>query len=108
MVGEFAKAATDGSAEVHDVVLLGPVLDEEHYRTLLMRTITTFDQLVILNVDLLQGLAQMVQCASPSYLVSDDVVNILVILRICLQELTNSPQCTPTISHTPSLESSMS
>ncbi|KAF9278966.1 hypothetical protein BGZ68_008216, partial [Mortierella alpina] len=73
MVDEFAKDAVKGSSAVQEVVLLGPVLDCEHYRSLLSCFITKFDQTVILDVALLRGLVQLVQCASAGYLVEDDL-----------------------------------
>ncbi|KAF9943369.1 hypothetical protein BGZ67_000049 [Mortierella alpina] len=85
MVDEFAKDAIKGSSTIREVVLLGPVLDREHYRSLLSCFIIKFDQTVILDVDLLHGLVQLVQCASAGYLVEDDLVKIMSILRTRLQ-----------------------
>ncbi|KAF9571151.1 hypothetical protein EC968_000954 [Mortierella alpina] len=85
MVEEFAKDAVKGASAIREVVLLGPVLDREHYRSLLSCFITKFDQSVILDVDLLHGLVQLVQCASAGYLVEDDLVKIMSILRTRLQ-----------------------
>ncbi|KAG9063947.1 hypothetical protein KI688_004061 [Linnemannia hyalina] len=86
MVDEFAKDVLKDSTEIAEIVLLGPVLDKETYRSLLSCTITAFEQSVLLNVDLLQGLVQLVQVAPPDSLVSDDLVKILRVLRICLQD----------------------
>ncbi|KAF9899666.1 hypothetical protein EC991_008511 [Linnemannia zychae] len=85
MVEEFIKNSVKDSSAISEIVLLGPVLDRELYRMLLSCLITEFGQSVILDVDLLQGLVQLVQCASPGYLVPDDLVKILSILRIRLQ-----------------------
>ncbi|KAK3804786.1 MAG: hypothetical protein JOS17DRAFT_826011 [Linnemannia elongata] len=86
MVDEFAKDVLKDSTEIAEIVLLGPVLDKETYRSLLSCTIAAFEQSVLLNVDLLQGLVQLVQVAPPESLVSDDLVKILRVLRICLQD----------------------
>ncbi|KAF9541034.1 hypothetical protein EC957_003562, partial [Mortierella hygrophila] len=86
MVDEFAKDILKDSTEIAEIVLLGPVLDKETYRSLLSCTITAFEESVLLNVDLLQGLVQLVQVAPPNSLVSDDLVKILRVLRICLQD----------------------
>ncbi|KAF9311952.1 hypothetical protein BGZ91_006673, partial [Linnemannia elongata] len=83
MVDEFAKDVLKDSTEI---VLLGPVLNNETYRSLLSCTIAAFEQSVLLNVDLLQSLVQLVQVAPPEALVSDDLVKILRVLRICLQD----------------------
>ncbi|KAF9289088.1 hypothetical protein BGZ68_010043 [Mortierella alpina] len=85
-VEEFAKDAVKGSSAIKEVILLGPVLDREHYRSLLSCFIAKFDQTVILDVDLLRGLVQLVQCASAGYLVEDDLVKIMSILRARLQD----------------------
>ncbi|KAG0041359.1 hypothetical protein BGZ83_001897, partial [Gryganskiella cystojenkinii] len=85
MVEEFVKDANKDSVEISEIVLLGPVLQKEHYRRLLSCTIADFEKSGILDVDLLQGLVQLVQAASPGFLVSDDLVKILSILRVRLQ-----------------------
>ncbi|CAO3570797.1 unnamed protein product [Mortierella alpina] len=85
MVEEFAKDAVKGSSVIKEVVLLGPVLGREHYRSLLSCFITKFDQSMILDVDLLHGLVQLMQCASAGYLVEDDLVKIMGLLRARLQ-----------------------
>ncbi|KAF9561033.1 hypothetical protein EC968_005917, partial [Mortierella alpina] len=87
MVEEFANDAIKGSAVVTEVILLGPVLDYEHYRKLLNCFIHEFEKAVVLDVDLLQGLVQLVQDASDGYLVADDLIKILGILRIRLQQI---------------------
>ncbi|KAF9079737.1 hypothetical protein BGX23_003333, partial [Mortierella sp. AD031] len=81
MVEEFIKDPSKDSVEISEIVLLGPVLQKEHYRRLISCTIAEFEKSLILDVDLLQGLVQLVQSASPGFLVSDDLVKILSILR---------------------------
>ncbi|KAG0297331.1 hypothetical protein BGZ96_006895 [Linnemannia gamsii] len=84
MADEFAKDVSKDSTEISEMVLIGPVLDREHYRSVLSCIITAFNQAVLLDVDLLQGLVQLVQSAPPGSLLSDDLVKILRILRIRL------------------------
>ncbi|KAG0051683.1 hypothetical protein BGZ89_003453, partial [Linnemannia elongata] len=86
MVDEFAKGASKTSTEIAEMVLIGPVLDNENYRRLLSYTIKAFDQAVLLDVDLLQGLVQLVQSAPSEALLPDDLVKILRILRVRLQD----------------------
>ncbi|KAG9070327.1 hypothetical protein KI688_009664 [Linnemannia hyalina] len=86
MVDEFAKDASKDLTEIAEMVLIGPVLDNEHYRRLLSCTITAFDQAVLLDVDLLQGLVQLVQSAPSEALLPDDLVKILHVLRVRLQD----------------------
>ncbi|KAF9544040.1 hypothetical protein EC957_012425 [Mortierella hygrophila] len=86
MVDEFAKDALKDSTEIAEMVLIGPVLDNGHFRRLLSCTITAFDHAVLLDVDLLQGLVQLVQSAPSEALLPDDLVKILRILRVRLQD----------------------
>ncbi|KAG0074749.1 hypothetical protein BGZ90_010485, partial [Linnemannia elongata] len=86
MVDEFAKDAFKDSTEIAEMVLIGPVMDKEHYRGLLSSMIAAFDHSVILSVDLLQGLVQLVQSAPSEALLSDDLVKILRLLRLRLQD----------------------
>ncbi|KAF9090797.1 WD_REPEATS_REGION domain-containing protein, partial [Mortierella sp. GBA35] len=85
MVEEFIKDAIKDSTKIAEVVALGPVLHKEHYRKLLSTFIKNFDEARILDVVLLQGLVQLVQSTSPGYLVPDDLVKILSILRVRLE-----------------------
>ncbi|CAO3565262.1 unnamed protein product [Mortierella alpina] len=84
VVEEFIKHAVKDPIAVSEVVLLGSVLDQAHYRKLLNCFIEELNKSVLLDVDLLQGLIQLVQCASPTYLDADDLVKILSILRVRL------------------------
>ncbi|KAG0311702.1 hypothetical protein BGZ97_011687, partial [Linnemannia gamsii] len=85
MVEGFIEDGVKDSTAIAEVVLLGPVLDREYYRKLLSCFISEFDQAAMIDVDLLQGLVQLVQSASPGFLVADDLVKILSILRIRLE-----------------------
>ncbi|KAF9279381.1 hypothetical protein BGZ88_012785, partial [Linnemannia elongata] len=77
MVDEFAKDPSKDSIEIAEMVLIGPVLDNEHFRRLLSCTITAFDQAVLLDIHLLQGLVQLVQSAPSEALLPSDLVKIL-------------------------------
>ncbi|KAG0055270.1 hypothetical protein BGZ89_002404, partial [Linnemannia elongata] len=68
MVETFIADATKDSTKVAEIVALGPVLQEEPYRKLLSSFILGFDDSRILDVNLLQGLVQLVQSASPGIL----------------------------------------
>jgi hypothetical protein len=85
MVDEFAKDASKDSTEIAEMVLLGPFLDNDTYRRLLQHIITSFEQSVLLDINLLEGLVQLVQLAPHDSLLPDDLVKILSILRIRLQ-----------------------
>ncbi|KAF9116923.1 hypothetical protein BGW39_002539, partial [Mortierella sp. 14UC] len=85
MVDEFAKDASKDSTEIAEMVLLGPVLDRETYRRLLECAISSFAKALMLDVELLQGVVQLVQSAPYESLLPDDLVKILSILRVRLQ-----------------------
>ncbi|CAO3565255.1 unnamed protein product [Mortierella alpina] len=86
IVEEFIKHAVKSPIAVSEVVLLASVLDQAHYRKLLNCFIEELHKAVLLDVDLLQGLVQLVQCPSPRNLDADDLVKILSILRVRLIE----------------------
>lgn len=90
LVAEFVKDASMGSAAISEVVILGPALCRKDYRSLLSCLIERFDPAALLNVDLLQGLIQLFQCAHTDYLMDDDLVRILASLRRRL-ESTHAP-----------------
>ncbi|KAF9272215.1 hypothetical protein BGZ88_005072, partial [Linnemannia elongata] len=85
MVDEFAKDVFKDSTEIAEMVLIGPVMDKEYYHGLLSSMIVAFDQSVIFSLDLLQGLVQLVRSA-PKFLLSDDLVKILRLIRVRLQD----------------------
>ncbi|KAG0063885.1 hypothetical protein BGZ89_009541 [Linnemannia elongata] len=86
MVDEFSMGPSKNSTKIAEMMLIGPMLDNEHYRRLLSCTITALDQAVLLDVDLLQGLVQLVQSAPSEALLPDDLVKILRVLRVRLQD----------------------
>lgn len=85
MVEEFVGDATKDSVKIAEIVTLGPVLDYEHYRKLLSSIISGFNDALLLDVELLQGLVQLFQSNSPGYLDADDFIKILRILRTRLE-----------------------
>ncbi|KAG0073849.1 hypothetical protein BGZ90_011247 [Linnemannia elongata] len=60
MVEAFIADTTKDLTKVAEIVALGPVLQEEPYRKLLSSFIADFDDSRILDVNLLQGLVQLV------------------------------------------------
>ncbi|KAG0293087.1 hypothetical protein BGZ96_003359 [Linnemannia gamsii] len=97
VVEEFVANSLKSLEEIAEVVLLGPYLDQEYYRKLLNCFIAEFEAAKLLDIDLLQGLVQLVQCAGTDYLQPDDLVRILVVLRTRLQDThqqtTKHPYC---------------
>lgn len=86
LIEEFSADSLKTSDNIAEVVLLGPVLDKEYYRKLLNCFITDFEAATLLDIDLLQGIVQLVECSGPEYLLPDDLVRILAILRNRLQD----------------------
>ncbi|KAF9539609.1 hypothetical protein EC957_005195, partial [Mortierella hygrophila] len=80
MVRAFAKNPLKASDVITEIVLIAPVLDRDTYRSLLSCFISNFEQTRALDVILLQGLVQLVECASSGYLVDDDLVRIATVL----------------------------
>lgn len=86
MVDKFILSPNKDSDAIREIVLLGPVLPEEHYRRLLDCFLRNFDVAEILIVELLQGIVQLVQDASSGYLRPDDMIQILRIIRRRLED----------------------
>ncbi|KAF9292796.1 hypothetical protein BGZ88_006110, partial [Linnemannia elongata] len=85
MVEAYIMDTTKDSIKIAEIVALGPVLEREPYRKLLSSFIADFDDSRILDVNLLQGLVQLVQSASPGFLVSDDLIKVLRLLKTHLE-----------------------
>ncbi|KAF9283714.1 hypothetical protein BGZ88_010342, partial [Linnemannia elongata] len=80
LVRVFADNPLKTSDMVTEIVLVGPVLDRDTYRSLLSCFISKFEQTTALDITLLQGLMQLIECASSGYLVDDDLVRIATVL----------------------------
>ncbi|KAG0197376.1 hypothetical protein BGX33_000715, partial [Mortierella sp. NVP41] len=80
LVKEFSEDTIKGSAAIAEIVLVGPVLDRVSYRALLSCFISKFEQTTPLDLSLLEGLVQLVECASSGHLVDNDLVRIATVL----------------------------
>jgi hypothetical protein len=92
------------SKAVAEVMCLAPVLDQQNFRSLLSLFYSGVDHSDLLNVNHLQGLADLIHGADPGYLNSDDLVKILELLSTRVRETHDqSPsyiyQLTLAISH---------
>ncbi|KAF9100233.1 hypothetical protein BGX29_006740 [Mortierella sp. GBA35] len=81
LVAEFFKDTSRSSAAIAEVVILGPVLSRQDYRALLSCFIERFEQAALLDIELLQGMVQLVQSESPGFPIDDDMAKILRVLR---------------------------
>ncbi|KAG0248201.1 hypothetical protein BGZ95_008163, partial [Linnemannia exigua] len=80
LVIAFIEDDFKDSTAIAEIVLLGPILERETYRSLLSCFISQFEQTKLLNVTLLAGLVQLIECASVGYLVDEDLVRIATVL----------------------------
>ncbi|KAF9296170.1 hypothetical protein BGZ88_000550 [Linnemannia elongata] len=80
LVKTFADNVLKACDVVTEIVLVGPILDRDTYRSLLSCFISEVEQAILLDPYLLQGLVQLVECASAGYLVDDDLVRIATVL----------------------------
>ncbi|KAF9435370.1 hypothetical protein BGZ76_006434 [Entomortierella beljakovae] len=71
---------------VAEVVSLAAVLDQDDYRKLLQAFIDGINQSLLLEIHLLDGLAQLIRNAGPGYIDADDFVKILELLNSCLKD----------------------
>ncbi|KAG0308429.1 hypothetical protein BGZ97_013381, partial [Linnemannia gamsii] len=86
VIEEFIADGFKTSDKISEVILLGPSLDQEYHRKLLNCFIAEFETATLLDIDLLQGLVQLAECAGSDYLQPDDLVRILAVLRTRLQD----------------------
>ncbi|KAG0302350.1 hypothetical protein BGZ98_007594 [Dissophora globulifera] len=90
LAADLTKAFTDdvykSPSTVAEVVCLAPALDQVHFRRLLMNVIDGINQATLLETHLLDGLAQLMQCALPESLNADDLVRILEVLSTRLKD----------------------
>ncbi|KAF9080612.1 hypothetical protein BGX23_001891, partial [Mortierella sp. AD031] len=80
LVVDFSEDTLKKYDAVSEVVLVGPVLDQETYRALLSCFISKLEKATLLDLSLLQGLIQVLECASTGYVVDDDLVRIATVL----------------------------
>ncbi|KAF9912862.1 hypothetical protein BX616_010219 [Lobosporangium transversale] len=82
----FINDGVKAEATVTEVVSLAPVLEQVHFRKLLMTLANGINQNIMLDTHLLEGLAQAMQHGHPKHLESDDLVTLLNILSSRLQD----------------------
>ncbi|GJJ72690.1 protein HIRA/HIR1 [Entomortierella parvispora] len=86
MIDKFIQHPSKDSGAIHEIVLLGPVLEKEQYRSLLNCFLSEFQRDTLLRVELVRGMAQLIQSASIGYLKADDLTQILRIIRTRQQD----------------------
>ncbi|KAF9118428.1 hypothetical protein BGX30_004583, partial [Mortierella sp. GBA39] len=86
VVIQFLESNRKDAMSIAEVILLGSVLDRQDYRGVLSSLISQLEQGPLLELELLRGLVYFLESASPGYLVDDDLVKILRVLRKRLEE----------------------
>ncbi|KAF9919081.1 hypothetical protein FBU30_011176 [Linnemannia zychae] len=78
----FIKTNPKDSEIIAEVALLAYNLDRDLHRHLLNSFVDTINHSTLLNIDILDGLAHVVQSADPGYINSDDLVNAMVAANV--------------------------
>ncbi|KAF9937856.1 hypothetical protein BGZ65_000884, partial [Modicella reniformis] len=86
IIRELKRDELNDTKTVAEVVLLASVLERDDFRYLLRLFYVGIEQSNLLDVNQLEGLAQLIQNASPGYLDSDDLVKILDLLSARLRD----------------------
>ncbi|KAG0040435.1 hypothetical protein BGZ83_002533, partial [Gryganskiella cystojenkinii] len=89
LIRAFNRDELKDAKAVAEVVCLGPVLEKDDFQHLLRLFVNGIEQSRLLDIHSLEGLAQLMQGASPGYLDPDDLVTILHILNTRLQDTHN-------------------
>ncbi|KAK3823293.1 MAG: WD40-repeat-containing domain protein [Benniella sp.] len=102
VVRAFKSDALKDDKVVAEVVYLAPVLSKDDFKKLLQEFYSGIDHSGLLDVHLLEGMAQLIQGARLGYLDADDLVKILELLNTRLQDThqeSNQMQLTLAVSH---------
>lgn len=86
VIREFLRDELKDAKAVAEVVRLAPVIKRDDFRDLLRQFYMGIDKSDLLNLYQLEGLAEMIQNASPGYLDSDDLVKTLTLLGARLRD----------------------
>jgi hypothetical protein len=89
VIRAFKRDELKDDKAITEVVYLAPVLDENDFKKLLQEFYSGIDHSGLLNVHLLEGMAQLIQGGGPGYLDADDLVKILGLLSTRLQSTHN-------------------
>ncbi|KAF9541804.1 hypothetical protein EC957_002639, partial [Mortierella hygrophila] len=87
VVTEFIEDGVKDAIVVEEVVQLAQVLHEETVRSLLTSFVDTVSKSELLHLHAMEGLAKVIQCATPGSINSGDLVTILQVLYTRLQTI---------------------
>ncbi|KAF9348407.1 hypothetical protein BGX26_000178 [Mortierella sp. AD094] len=85
LVRAFVRDELKKPDVVAEIVCLTAVLDQVEFRKVLQVFVDGIEQSMLLDVHLLDGLAQLVRNAAPGYIDTNDLVNILGLLKVRLE-----------------------
>ncbi|KAF9346035.1 hypothetical protein BGX26_002493, partial [Mortierella sp. AD094] len=85
IIREFVRDELKKPDVIAEAVCLAAVVDQVDFRKLLQAFVNGIEQSTLLDVHLLDGLAQLIANASPGYIDSDDLVKILDLLNTRLK-----------------------
>jgi hypothetical protein len=86
VIRAFKRDELKDTKAVAEVIYLAPVLENDDYRYLLKEFYSGIDQSGLLDISLLDGLAQLIHGADPGYIQPDDLVKVLGLLSTRLRE----------------------
>jgi len=86
MVDRFKTQPTKDTESIREIVLLGPVLGQDFFRSLFNCLLAEFGNVPTMTIGILQGLVQLVQDAPPGYLLGNDLIQILRSIRRRLED----------------------
>ena len=93
LIRAFARDELKDITAITEVVCLAPVLDKSDFRSLLSQLVNVIKDSLLQNSQALDGLAHLIQNATPGNIEADDLVKILDLLSTRLQEtFQESPQ----------------
>ncbi|KAF9118418.1 hypothetical protein BGW39_001208 [Mortierella sp. 14UC] len=90
VVTEFIGDCEKNATAVEEVVQLAQVLHKDSSRSLLRSLVDTVRNSALLHYHAMEGLARVIQCATPGSINSDDLVTILQVLYTRLQTIHTS------------------
>ncbi|KAF9546834.1 hypothetical protein EC957_009285 [Mortierella hygrophila] len=83
---QFLESNYKDAKSIAEVVLLGSVLDRQDYRGVLSSLVRQLEQEPLLESAVLVGVVYFLESAPPGYLIDDDLVRILKVLRKRLED----------------------
>ncbi|KAG0019120.1 hypothetical protein BGZ80_006265 [Entomortierella chlamydospora] len=86
LVRAFAQEGLKKSGVVAEVVSLAAVLGNEDFRQLLQKFVDGINQSKLLDVQLLNGLTQLIRNGAHGYIEADDLIKILELLNALIKE----------------------